>query len=322
MPSVRLAPLRPLPILVLSLALALTGAAPARAQQAGGRYVPETGHTLDAAFVAAYEAYGGQEILGYPISTAFIDPQGGMLVQYTQNARLERPVGPEGQPGTVRLRALGEALGGWEAPPEAGEAGPGCRRFAESGHTVCHAFLAFFEAHGGVGRFGFPISGVRLESGRMVQYFQVLRIDWYPEARRGARVRVAPLGEIHFARAGYPLELRRPNRPEDPAAYRVTALLPQASVLRPVTSPGGAQTVVLVVRDQNLLPVPRAAVLLTAHLPDGARTIVMPLTDEQGWSRYPLNLDGVPPGHEVTLDFAVVYGELQASTRDSFRVWW
>jgi hypothetical protein len=322
MPAVSLRLTRAIPILALALTLALAVSGSARAQGPAGRYFPETGHTLDASFAAAFEAYGGLEILGYPISEPFTDPQGGMLVQYTQNARLEHTPAPQGEATVVRLRALGEALGGWQPPQAAGEAGPGCRLFPESGHTVCHAFLAFFDARGGADLFGYPISGVRLEAGRLVQYFQVLRLDWHPEAARGARVRVAPLGEMHFERMGYPTALRRPRLPEDLAAYRVTALRPQAALLRPVTPPGGAQTVVLVVRDQNLLPVGRAAVLLTARLPDGPRTIVMPLSDEQGWSRFPLNLDGVPPGSEVTLEFAVVYGEVQATTRDSFRVWW
>ena len=41
---------------------------------------------------------------------------------------------------------------------------PACVDFPPSGpeqrpHHVCFAFLEFFQAHGGVGRFGFPISG-------------------------------------------------------------------------------------------------------------------------------------------------------------------
>jgi hypothetical protein len=35
-----------------------------------------------------------------------------------------------------------------------------------------------------------------------------------------------------------------------------------------------------------------------------------------------LAYEGVPPGSMVDLEFWVVYGELQAVTRDSFRVWW
>jgi hypothetical protein len=96
----------------------------------------------------------------------------------------------------------------------------------------------------------------------------------------------------------------------------------QSSLLHPVASPAGSQTVYLVVRDQNLDPVARAAVVLVAHFPDGDRTLVMPLTDDQGLSRLSLDYGGVPPGSVVGLEFWAVYGELQALTQDSFRIWW
>jgi hypothetical protein len=48
----------------------------------------------------------------------------------------------------------------------------------------------------------------------------------------------------------------------------------------------------------------------------------MPLTDENGVSRITLQFENVPPGSVVDLEFWVVYGELQAVARDSFRVWW
>jgi hypothetical protein len=71
-----------------------------------------------------------------------------------------------------------------------------------------------------------------------------------------------------------------------------------------------------------MAPVGRAAVMLVAHFPNGDRTLVMPLTDDLGVSRLTLAYEGVSAGSTVNLEFWVVYGERQAATRDSFRIWW
>ncbi|MEW6567753.1 MAG: hypothetical protein AB1449_06230 [Chloroflexota bacterium] len=105
-------------------------------------------------------------------------------------------------------------------------------------------------------------------------------------------------------------------------AYTVSELRPQASVWSPSLGPSGVQQVFVVVRDQSANPVAQAAVLLMAHFPDGDRAVVMPQTDEHGISQLTLLYEGQPPGHGVPLEFWVVYGELQATTRDSFRIWW
>ncbi|HMK07860.1 MAG TPA: hypothetical protein VK449_02410, partial [Anaerolineales bacterium] len=195
------------------LALAVAGVAavaqspPAAAQEEGGRYYSETGHTLDGRFVGFFDDHGGSAILGFPITDSFVDPASGWRIQYLENARLE--LAPEAGSGRVgvRLAALGEALGGWQAPLDAAEipgaADANCRYYAESGHSVCHAFLSFYQAHGGPDSFGYPISEFQLVGDRIVQYFQAIRLDWYPETPSGEPVRVAPLGRQHFDQMGY-----------------------------------------------------------------------------------------------------------------------
>jgi hypothetical protein len=296
------------------------------AQGEGGRFYPESGHTLGASFIDFFDSLGGPEILGYPITEPFVDPLSGWLIQYTENARME--LVPSRQEGGAepRLSSLGEALGGWEPPLEepgglfGGSAN--CRFYPESHHNVCHAFLEFYESHGGPATFGYPISEFTLEAGRIVQYFQAFRFEWYPEDLGEGGVRLAPLGREHFERLSYDSELLRPRRLEEPSIPIVTELHLRASLLVPVAPTSGSQAVFLVVRDQTMAPVARAAVMLVARFPNGDRTLVMPLTDDLGVSRLTLAYEGVPAGSTVNLEFWVVYGELQAATRDSFRVWW
>jgi hypothetical protein len=289
--------------------------------QASGRYYPETGHTLDAHFVDFFDEHGGVEILGYPITDVFVDPENGYPVQYLENARLEHVrLGAE---TVVRMPVLGELLGGWDAPLPSGQrAASGCRYFPESGHRICFAFLDFFERHGGSELFGYPISEFKFENGRVVQYFQGFRLDWHPEASDGSQVQVAPLGLEHFIALGYDPNLLRSNPPEDMLQYRVIELRPLVSVRKPVVQSSDSQRVFVVVRDQNLMPVQDAGVTLNVKFADQERVLVMPRSDLAGISQIDLEFEHQPPGRSVILEVLVSYNDLQVSTRDSFLVWW
>lgn len=304
--------------------LALLGGGNAFAQSSS-RYFPETGHNLDPAFAALFDQSGGVDILGYPITEAFFDPDSGRLLQYFENSRLETTLEERGS-GTPSVSALGELLGGREPPRHRplvlAWSEPGCRHFPDAGHSVCHAFLDFYDSHGGEKRFGEPISGYKSEEGRLVQYFEGFRLDWIPEAAPAGMVQVAPLGEQHFARSGYDAGLLAPQPPDDAAQYRVLGLKPELALSQPVAEPQDSQQVLVLVRDQNELPVAGASVTLSAHFPDGVRTFLLPLTDAEGIARINLEFDSQTPGSNIELIAWAVYQGLQASTRDSFRIWW
>jgi hypothetical protein len=44
--------------------------------------------------------------------------------------------------------------------------------FADSGQMISFAIKEYFDRSGGMDILGYPISGLRFESGRFVQYFQ------------------------------------------------------------------------------------------------------------------------------------------------------
>jgi hypothetical protein len=90
---------------------------------------------------------------------------------------------------------------------------PDCVLFTETGQYVCHGFLDYFQAGGGVAHFGFPLTGEmqeKLEDGRTytVQYFERARFEWHSEftparvleGRLGAEV----LGLRHHSGPGIP----------------------------------------------------------------------------------------------------------------------
>lgn len=109
---------------------------------------------------------------------------------------------------------------------------------------------------------------------------------------------------------------------EEQERNRVEELLPTASVISPVVSPNDTQEIFITVRDQNLNPVSGAASMVTIHLPNGDQSVLMPLSDENGVSRLNLSINNQTPGDIVSLEYRVVFGDLQATTRDSFRIWW
>ena len=75
---------------------------------------------------------------------------------------------------------------------------PDKRYYPETGHTVAFAFLEFYEDHGGPALFGYPITEWIIETnGRIVQYFERVKLEWYPENPPGQRVQPGMLGVIY-----------------------------------------------------------------------------------------------------------------------------
>jgi hypothetical protein len=77
------------------------------------RFFPETGHGVGGAFLRFYDAYGGLDAFGFPISDEFDEvlPDGRMYrVQYFERARMEFHPELAGTPFEVQLGLLGDAL--------------------------------------------------------------------------------------------------------------------------------------------------------------------------------------------------------------------
>ena len=59
-----------------------------------------------------------------------------------------------------------------------GDEGPTSRYFSETGFRLSGRFLAYFEEHGGLEIFGYPISRPFIsQDGILVQYFQKARME-------------------------------------------------------------------------------------------------------------------------------------------------
>lgn len=180
------------------------------------RTFPETGRVVQGAFLEFWDAHGGVETLGLPLSPVYLN-RNDNLRQIFERAILEWH--PENdQPNRVQLFRMGDALldntigrtdaqGKFQpngamyrtvAPRACPASSSSCRTFTETRHTVRGAFYAFWRDRGELELFGYPITEettlTSLDGGRYVmQYFEKVRLEYHPEIG-GGTVLVGRLG--------------------------------------------------------------------------------------------------------------------------------
>jgi hypothetical protein len=179
-------------------------------------YYRQTGHYIKDAFLNYWLMNGGLTLYGYPITEETqID---GVPVQYFQRARFEYHP-DSSRPWHVDLAAVGSLVtqGREFGTVNAQQAGSGRTYFAQTQHTMGGAFAAYWNNHGGVAIFGYPISEEMQENGMTVQYFE------------RARFELAAHGRVQLGQLGVEL-LNRQMAQATPGI--------DASVEQPVTRPG------------------------------------------------------------------------------------
>src|SRR4051794_17381760 len=167
----------------------------------------QTGYKLCGRFLQYWRQHGGLAQHGYPIS----DPVGELsavdgrlyTVQYFERAVFE--LHPENQPPHDVLLSL---LGAFRyaakypegAPGQQPNTSPGARPFEQTGHTVGGGFLQYWEAYGGLDRFGYPLSDEFTElsdldgQAYVVQYFERAVLEYHPENAPEGRILLSQLG--------------------------------------------------------------------------------------------------------------------------------
>jgi len=310
-------------LVALLISLIPLGLSPTTAQVERQRFFPETGHWVSGAFLEKYESIDNPEqIYGYPITDAFTDEKTGQKIQYFQRSLFE--LHPENPPELrVVLTLLGELLYEPGKILSLQANFPACRFFPETDHSVCYAFLDYFDANGGVAQFGYPISGIEIHNGRIVQYFQRAAFEWHPERASGQRVVLALLGMRYFVARNENPKLLTPNKDNYIISRSILNLRSKAFVENAVLSPKDTQTIFVIVQDQNLQPVAKAQVILTIRYPSTKeeRLVIPNLTDEGGITHWSFVVDEDTRGI-VEIGVATTYDALEHNTRTSFRIWW
>jgi hypothetical protein len=150
-----------------------------------GRYFGQTDHWLSHGFLRYWEQNGGLANFGYPITEEFSNAN-GVVTQYFERARFEWHPGSWPERFDVLLGRLGvELTAGRESEPAFQRVKAGndqnCTFYEETGHRLCFGFRAYWELHGGLAIFGYPISEEFEEDGRIVQHFERQRLEYHPE---------------------------------------------------------------------------------------------------------------------------------------------
>ncbi len=281
------------------------------------RYFRETGHNVQDAFLDYFDAHGGVDNFGYPLTEQLHDAR-GVLVQYFQRALMEYQPN-NAAPYKVSLAPLGVLLG-YQEPPINSVDMPRTtdrlrRYFRETGHTLSFMFLSYFNLHGGAAILGYPISELKIENGRITQYFQRARMEWHPENSMRYQVQLGLLGATYADVMGLSAALRARVAPLDPTPaptprapdliYRAPVLTCSAAVRNRVMDVRGTQSVnVRVLDTASGRGIENIDVLLTVRF----ATLAQPLsgrTDSNGAATLSFDIGTQPSGIivVVSVDF-------------------
>jgi hypothetical protein len=183
-------------------------------KQSGNLFFPETGHNLAGPFRVYWDANGGVNILGFPITEEFDAASSDGKIykqQYFERARLEYH--PENRPPADVQVGL---LGVWSAQEHGtartaqAQSTPGGQFFPETGQSLL-TFRTWWNANGALTLFGFPISPELQERNAQdgktytVQYFERNRLELHPELAGTPReVMLGLLGVEFMAKQGCP----------------------------------------------------------------------------------------------------------------------
>jgi hypothetical protein len=235
-------------VLFVSVMLATFLCPPVTAGTAN-QYFPQTGQTVSDPFLSYWRANGGLRIFGYPISPARyeFDPATGkaLFVQWFERARFEQHQESAGTPHEIQLSLLGrqftvERQDEPDFQPIAPFASTADTRFfPETGHSLSVGFKQFWEQHGGLAIFGYPISEAFPAQDPIdgqwysVQYFERARFEYHPYNAPDYQIELGLLGRqliqtAHPIQSGAPqtvkIYLIDPSVPLD--IERGTGLLP------------------------------------------------------------------------------------------------
>jgi hypothetical protein len=292
------------------------------AQGVSSQYFADTGHNVSGDFWFFYQGVpNAQFVFGSPITEQFTDSTSGRLIQYFQRARFEYfPERAAGQ--RVQVATLGEYV--YQRVPSEGEVNIftpiGCRYFAETGFSTCYAFLEFFDKNGGEAIFGKPKSSFVFYNGRIAQYFERARFEWYPEYPDGQRVVLAELGRIYFDLIGENPNLLQPVK-ADAFPGSVTKIYARAFTWKAVTRLDDTQTVYVIVQDQTLAPISGATAIVTISWPNGGTLSLAQTTNDYGVVTVSFPVQGQPHGSLISIKVEVLYQGWDSETVTSFRVW-
>jgi len=303
-------------VLIAAVCLIFISSGFAQAQASESEYFAQTGHYVSGDFLRFYRSSDNPIVVfGYPLTEQFTSKD-GKTVQYFHHARFEADPS-----GGVNLTPLGSGTYSPERQlvlnhPFA------CRSYPETGHSVCFAFLEFFDENGGVEHFGYPISPFEFRNNQIVQYFENARFEWRPDLPEGQRVALTDLGRMYFDQIGEDPGFLKPMLPPSARPETVLSLKVSAFPKDAVASSTAEQTIYVLVQNQNLQPVPGAEGVATIRMPNGEVYLQSFPVNDRGVGTFSFRYENQQNSRLVFVEIDVTYRNLQGATETSFRIWY
>ena len=207
-------------------ALALGLAATAAPLRIVGAVDPSSGAAVDARFSSFYDRFGGEAVVGAPLTEAF--QRNGRWAQIFDNFLLEHWPEHEGTSYAVQPAFLGVVASGaryfTEIPAFRGS--DQVHYIPETRHSLRFGFLDFWEQAGGLELLGHPISEEVPDDGLTAQWFQRAKLSF--DSTRTDPIRLEPIGREYLDSltdgldAGYAVAAGEPVSPGEPSTLEVT----------------------------------------------------------------------------------------------------
>lgn len=296
------------------------------AQQTDSKTFP-SGHVVRGEFLEFYNSVDDPDrIFGLPISIEFDDPiQPGIRIQYFQRVRMDydpsKTAGQRISLATLGEYAYDEARPGQPLPITTNNAM--CLAFPNR-KSVCYAFMQLYERYGEA-YFGQPITNAEFaEDGRVVQYFERVRMEWRGELPVNKRVVISELGRFDFDKRIGNSTWLKPDSQQIPTQIKPSLYVFTARAL--VAGSKQNQQVFALIYDQYGKPIENVSINMKVVYPEGGPE---PLnrkaepTNELGYTMLDFAIADIAPNQviQVVVEAEIANGpKTTASTW--FRVWW
>lgn len=277
-------------------------------------YFPQTGHSLSDNFLDFYLSIPNVESLfGYPITDVFYGELGNRM-QYFQKVRLE-----EDAFGKIFISPIGRLAYSPGNDIIEQESILSCLQSSNWEYPVCFDFLSYYYQHGSESIFGKPISGIEMERGRIVQYFENIFLEWHPDGEE--KIKIGNLGSIYFNKKNENELLLLPNL-LNASEYPILELYSEVFVEHALLEPSELQTLYVYVTDQNGIPLSGVNIFTSLYFSsdeDNTQEIPVGITDENGISQIYFISD-VLQKENIRIVVTLNYKSISINSETSFRI--
>jgi hypothetical protein len=259
--------------------------------------------TLERPFASALDRFGGERLLGAPLTEPYIAPDGA-IEQIYQRAVV---FSPSHDPIDLRFRHLGEMLGPPD-PPVLPSYERGSSYFPETGHNVAWAFADFYAATQGELLLGLPMEEAHLEGDMLVQRFKNGILEYHYDLPAELAMQLAPLGEVYLA--SLPADSISSLAPHiQPTSIPQTAPHQQSVTIETqvrYTFLPRSETQEITIRVlHDGIPWPHVTPLIVIHGPRGDFSPEIEPTDAEGRTSVLLAFDDLRPGEIVNYEVLI-----------------